>query len=473
MTDYNAQIRRLAELGPRVSGNEAHHALIEDVASQLIALGYDVNRDRHTFDRWDASTVDNSLRIEDADVPLSSVWPYSGETDEAGVTAPLVLVQGGHRKNWKSAAGKIAVIQVQNVDVPASLLLDKWEKEYPFDSIANPVIGAEFAGTDLSKAREAGAVGVIAIWSGIADEAARGQYLPFTRGYQGLPAVWVPQSQRLRVLTAAKRGDTATLTLNAQRSSAGTMDTLWAVSPGTGAHAHEAVLVVTHSDGGNAVEENGHVGLLALARDAAASPHERTIVFVYTAGHLRIPAVTKHGQATTAWLDAHPELWSPHHPGLTAVAGLAIEHLGAKHLRIDPASGRFQPDGTLEPELLYATTPELAKLVRAAWRGASKGEVVPVKPGPLVHLGEGEPLYDQRIPAVALVTGPVYLLAEIEGDLVDIETLTRQIDSFRYLQRHLAGGTDSASFGAVKRANKARRLFALARVLRFMAEHRA
>ncbi|MFK4853628.1 hypothetical protein ACI3KT_18515, partial [Microbacterium sp. ZW T6_19] len=172
------------------------------------------------------------------------------------------------------------------------------------------------------------------------DDEARGQYLPFTRPHQGVPAVWVPESEGDRILAAARRGDQATLTLEATRHHGATMDTVWAVSPGAGPHADESILVVTHSDGGNAIEENGHIGLLALAQDAATIPHDRTIVFVLTAGHLRIPAVTLHGQATTAWLQAHPEMWDADAAGLTAVAGLVIEHLGARRRRDDfPRTG--------------------------------------------------------------------------------------------------------------------------------------
>jgi len=471
MTDYAAQIRRLSDLGPRASGNDAHRALIDDVAAELSALGYTVESDSHSFERWDAPTLSSTLTIGQTVIPLSSAWPYSGETGRAGATAPLVLVRG-LRKNWKSAAGKIAVIEVRNIDVPAKLLLSTWDGDLPFETIANPVIGSELAGTDLTRAREAGVVGVVAVWSGIPDAAAHGQYLPFTRDYQGIPAVWVPESQRNTVLAAAGRGEEATLTLDATKTTDATMDTLWAVSPGNGPHADESVLVVTHSDGGNSVEENGHLGLLALARDAATSPHDRTIVFVYTAGHLRIPAVTKHGQATTAWLDAHPGLWSQKASGLTAVAGLVIEHLGAKHFTVDPSTGAYGPDGTLEPELLYATTTELAELTRALWSGVSPDHATPVKPGALIHLGEGEPLFEHGIPAVALVTGPLYLLAEIDDDLVDIDVLTRQIDSFRRLQTHLAGPVDATSFGTVTLPTRAKKLLATARALRFVATHR-
>lgn len=471
MATYEEQIRRLADLGPRTSGSAAHRAHVEDVAARLAALGYEVGRDTHTFERWDAGAV--GLSVGTTEVEVASAWPYSGETGPAGVTAPLVALRGrGPRRRWRDAAGAIAVVEVDNVDVPTRLLCEPWEWGLPFATAANPVIGSELAGTDLRAAREAGVLGVVAVWRGLPDEAARGQYLPFTRGHQGLPAVWVGESQRERVLAAAARGESATLLLDATRTPGATMDTLWAVSPGTGPRADEAVLVVTHSDGGNAVEENGHVGLLALARDAATVPHERTVVLVVTAGHLRIPAVTTHGQATTAWLTAHPELWSPDGGGLTAVAGLVIEHLGARH-----APGGAEP----EPELLYATTPELARLARATWRGIDDAPATPVRPGALIHLGEGEPLYEHGIPAIALVTGPVYLLAERTGeqgehgerdDLVDVDLLTRQVDSFRRLLAHLAGAPDRASFGRVRRASRAGKALALARVLAFLATRR-
>lgn len=470
MPDYARQLGRLQELGPRLSGTDAHRALITDVAAELAELGYDVHRDPHVFERWEVADSEVALSIAETSVPVSSAWPYSGETPPEGIAAPLVLLDG-RRKNWKAARGKIAVVDVHNADVPTTLLASPWSDSLPFDSTANPVISSELAGTDLTKARAAGVRGVVATWRGLGDEAARGQYLPFTRDYQGIPAIWTPESQRDAIRAAAQRGSTATLILPATRTPGARMDTVWAVSPGTGPHADESILVVTHSDGGNAVEENGHLGLLALARDAAAAPHDRTIVFVCTAGHLRMPAVTAHGQATTAWLDAHPEMWSPDTPGLTAVAGLAIEHLGAKHLHVDPQTGRYEADGSVEPELLYATTRELADLTRAVWHGAAGRSARPVKPGALIHFGEGEPLFERRIPAIALVTGPDYLLADVERDLVDLDALAEQIGSFRRLQAHLAGAENSAAFGRVRLPGKAKKVVAALRAILFLARH--
>ena len=88
-----------------------------------------------------------------------------------------------------------------------------------------------------------------------------------------------------------------------------TTRTIWAVVEGRSA-AHQTVLLVSHSDGTNILEENGHIGLVELARQMVAQPLARTVVFVLTAGHLRIPALTDDGQATSRWLRDHPEWWA-------------------------------------------------------------------------------------------------------------------------------------------------------------------
>lgn len=468
MSSYASQIDRLNALGPRRSGNTAHRTLIDEVAAELAELGYTVERDTHTFERWDPPEHGASLTVRGVAVDISSSWPYSGETGPAGISAPLALISG-RRKRWAEASGRIAVIEIENLEAPASLLLDSWDGDLPSETVANPVIAVELAGSDLTAARAAGVVGVVAVWRGLADDEAQGQYLPFTRPYQGLPAVWIPESEGDRVVAAARRGDEATLTLEATRHPGTTMDTVWAVSPGTGPHADESILVVTHSDGGNAIEENGHIGLLALAQDAATIPHDRTIVFVLTAGHLRIPAVTLHGQATTAWLQAHPEMWDADAAGLTAVAGLVIEHLGARRRRDDSPDTGHADEGA-EPELLYATTPELDALSRRLWKSA--GPIHPVKPGALVHLGEGEPLFEKGIPAIALVTAPASLLAETRHAGIDLDLLARQIDSFRALQRWIAAAPDRGTFGTVHHPGHVRKLLAITRITWFQVRRR-
>ncbi|MCA1390220.1 hypothetical protein I6F20_14200 [Bradyrhizobium sp. IC3123] len=212
---------------------------------------------------------------------------------------------------------------------------------------------------------------MIFAWRGISIFNAKGQYLPFTLPYQNIPAVFVAGDDADFVLDAASRARRATLILDAviERNSA--MRTVWAAVEGRGA-PHETVLVVSHSDGTNIVEENGHIGVVELARQTVAHPLARTVIFVLTAGHLRIPAVTEHGQATSRWLRDHPQWWAGGPGDRHAVAGLVIEHLGAREYRDNPLKNTYGPTGNPAPELLYASTAQLTALIESEWRTPGK-----------------------------------------------------------------------------------------------------
>ncbi|ROO90786.1 hypothetical protein EDD29_8525 [Actinocorallia herbida] len=505
------QVDLLVGLGTRPTGSAAHRALVEDVAARWAALGLEVHRDRHTFTRWEVPPGAARLLVDGQDVEVSSPYPYSGTTGPEGVSGRLHLLDG-LVKHWRRARGGIAVVEVPHREVPFDLLVGDWEGGAPArPPIANPVVTATLFGPSLAAARKAGVRAVVAVWRGLSPGNAEGQYLPFTFPYRDLPALWVAGEEGERVLAAAKAGTEAHLTLDAILTESTRTETIWAISEassdpedpapasrsadaalaespttpggestsdpedprsadavlaeGAGGPGRESILVVSHSDGVNAVEENGHIGLVEMARDAVARPHRRRMVFVLTSGHLRIPAVTAHGQATTAWLAAHPELWAGGPGRSRAVAGLVVEHLGAREFADDPATGDHGPTGALEPELLYATTRQLRDLVLEEWTGPAPAPTEVCAPGPLVHFGEGEPLYEHRIPAVCLVTAPQYLLAETSHDavLTDLPSLQRQVESFIRLQRRLDA---LPSFDPVPAPSRLRKLLATLRAAR-------
>ncbi len=474
-TFFDEQLRYLYSLGHRPTGSDNHAALVDRVAADLARLGLEVHRDTHRLERWGVTPDRLALAVGGLRLTISSAWPYSGETGPEGITAPLTFLDGWCRKNWRAGAGHIAVVAVQRRCVPYRLLFSTWTDEAPPKrTVSHPVISAWVSGIDLRKAKDAGVLAVIAVWKGLADRSAAGQYLPFWEPYEGLPAVWVSENEAEALIRAARVRASATLVVDAVRTADVQTDTVWAVSSGT-VSRDETVIAVTHTDGTNAVEENGHIGLLALAHEAVTKPHDRTIVFVFTTGHFRLPSITCHGPrpsppslapptpraATSAWLDAHPELWSGQNGGKTAVASVVIEHLGALEYATDPVTGTYGPTGRPEPELLYATTKELAERVREDWRGVASGPVVPAKPGALVHLGEGEPFFKRRIPTVALVTSPEYLAAETDDCIVDVAVLTRQCESFQRLLRYLGTTrTSREKLGIVTPPSKFRKALA-------------
>jgi len=467
--DFAEQVDYLDRLGPRPTSNDAHRTLVDDVAKRLAALGLTVNRDPHRFTRWDAPRDDAhlNLTVGGRPVPISSAYPYSGTTGRVGVTGRLHPIRGGLRKNWAAAAGGVAVVQVRHFPFPYDLWVSEWDGPAARDEFDNPVLSATLNGPNLAAARKAGVTAVIAVWKGLPDSVAAGQYLPFTNGYHDLPAVWVAERDGQDLLGAARAGAEAHLVLDAAVIPFSESDTVWAVSEGES--TEETILIVTHSDGTNSVEENGHIGLLELARQATAARHRRTMVFVLTTGHLRIPAVAQHGQATSAWFDAHPDLWAGRPGQARAVAGLVIEHLGARHYATDPVTNAYSPTGRAEPELLYATTPETAAIARRDWNTSTPAQTHVSKPSPLIHLGEGETLYERRIPAVALVTAPEYLLAELDGPLVDVDLLERQVDGFARLLRTLDSAADPAQLGTVTLPSTARKTLSRLRALGILA----
>ncbi|MFJ3669738.1 hypothetical protein ACIPSE_25100 [Streptomyces sp. NPDC090106] len=463
------EIALLDAWGPRLTGNDAHGRLVGHVARRWTDLGLRVQEDVHTFTRWDAPTAQDGLRLTIGDGPAvlpSSAFPYSGATGPDGVRGPLRLL-GGPLPRWSKARDGIAVVELRNRPLPVGRLVRTWDGTEGWGPRSVPLISATLAGAGLARTRKAGVRGVVFVWRDITPDNARDQYVPFTLPYQDLPAVFVAGPEADTVLDAARDGAAATLVLDARLTPRVPTRTVWTVIEGTDL-PDETVLVVSHSDGTNSVEENGHIGLVELARALCAAPPRRTVVFVLATGHLRIPAVTDEGQATTRWLRDHPEYWSGPR---RAVAGLAIEHLGAVEYRDDPTTGRYGPTGAAEPELLYATTRELKHLVDQEWHGPEPGPIRVSAPGPMVHFGEGEPLYQHGIPAVSLVTAPQYLLSTRQDAYVDVDLLLRQLDGFHRLLRRI-DAAPADGLGTVTRPGRVSRTLGTAATLASLLRHR-
>ncbi|MEE3067459.1 MAG: hypothetical protein VYA67_26575 [Actinomycetota bacterium] len=453
-----AELDLLAKLGPRLPGSDAHKRLVAHVAGQWAELGMAVHEDVLGFQRWDPPADPEGLRltVDGQPVEISSAFPYSGTTGPDGVRGRLRLLRGPLPR-WSRARGDIAVVEIRNRELPASAVVGSWDPDDPWGKLASPGAPATLAGLGLKRAARAGVKGVVLVVRGVSAANARGQYAPFTLSYRGIPAVSVAGDAADAVLHAAHRGAPAELVLAATLNKDASMRTVWAAVEGT-RRPQETVLVVTHSDGTNIVEENGHIGLVQLARDVTTQPPQRTIVFVFVAGHLRIPAVTTgHGQATSRWLADHRDWWAGGPGQRRAVSGLVIEHLGALEYREDPATGDYGPTGHAEPELLYASTRELRMLADIEWRGIEPGPTRISEPNELIQFGEGQPLYLERIPNISLVTVPQYLLTTEPGDYVDAALLKRQVDSFARLLRRL-DTLPPASVGTIARHTTLRKI---------------
>jgi hypothetical protein len=270
----------------------------------------------------------------------------------------------------------------------------------------------------------------------------RGQYAPYEGIHWRLPAVYVgvDEGQTLEKLAAA--GGAAHLDLSASDTRAPTR-TLIGTLPGTSA---ERIVVESHTDGMNAIWDNGPIAILAIARHFASLPPEcrpRTMQFVFTTGHLyqHLQGDANRGggaEVVARQLDADYD-----DRGDVALV-VALEHMGAReYAAVDRAHGPgriLKATGLSEPTGIFVgDSPVLAAGVDRAvvshdlrrtivLRGAdTPGAHIPVHKS---FGGEGTE-YDQHlIPTVALVTGPWSLynpafgIEAIDGALLRRQTLT-------------------------------------------------
>lgn len=429
--------QKLASFGPRLTGSESHRSFIHFIEKQVENMGLQVHRSSHRFTKWQAQTWSLSVPRENGApeiIPVSSYFPYSGSTGPDGICAPLVFCG----KNFRGASGKIAVIEVRNIKLPAALLFHQ-RKAVPKTAslpalVSNPVIGSVLSGPDLEKARKAGVLGIICVWKGLSDEAAAGQYLPFTTGPQHCPALWAAGSALTRLQQLEKEGRSVRLVLDAVTDESAESDSLHAVLPGVN---HKKTLIInTHTDGPNACEENGFAGLLSLAHAFSKLPPEsRTfdIVFVFVTGHFQLPQFGIRGQATTRWLQEHPELWDGRGTHAAAVAGLTIEHLGSMEWEDDKTHSSCRPTGQIDRELIYTSSHLMQQILVESIGNRTKLRIVTLNPARSRYFGEGEPLYKAGIPTISLVPAPGYLCAVSDSgfiERIDKQLLYEQIQMF-------------------------------------------
>ena len=279
---------------------------------------------------------------------------------------------------------------------------------------------------NLSKAADAGVKAIVYAWDEISSGNAFGQYVPFHNPYMGCPAVYVAREAARSVMEGAKMGANATLTLAGELVERSTR-TIWTMVEG---EKNETVIINTHTDGVNVVEENGHIALLAKARSLATSPPKRTTVLVFVTGHIHTAAFSNTSRVTSRWLADHPDIAG------NAVFGCCVEHMGAMNWTEDLSRDLYYPTGKQEDEYLFAATQELAVLVQKMWIGAVPNVTRVINPMVgVTQPGEGQPFLAAGIPEISLVTSPSWLLKEWQEDfderqLMDVGAMKRQINSF-------------------------------------------
>lgn len=431
--ELGRQTAEMNKLGERFTGTEAHRTHVERLAKSLRGLGLEVQRDTGEFTRWLATRWGAKVTSPDGatiDLPATSYYPYSGLTGPEGVSGDLVQIPNVLTSERQIVAsgdlrGKVVFIEVAGLPSPlADPSKPPWGFD-PADARFPTHISAVWGGITpglLGDLKKAGVVGAILGWTNISDAQARGQYTPYGRPVQDLPCVWVGKASTASLREAAGRGAKASVILEAQVTPNVAVDTLYAVLPGM---SSESVLIVeSHSDGMNFLEENGSLALLAIAKYFSSTPREsrkRDIVFVIPNHFARSDLLGLPG-----WIERHPDILAK------TAAWITVEHLGCREW-FDNAAGQYVPSGRDEMSFAITDSRGLAGAMLESGRG---GERLAVIRGPRTP-GEGGALHRTGVPGVGFFPAPNYLLSFAQDGHIEkfsktlmhaqVEELTRAI----------------------------------------------
>lgn len=457
---------------PRPTGGTAHKAFVDWLDGRLRAIdGVRVRSLSYKIKRWDARRV--ALRVGGQDVAVAAPLPYSLPTGSGGASAPLAYVPVGEAITAANAAGKIVVRDLKPGSVPFSVFAKGVLGLGGYDPKNLLGSGGDYTRDFLTPvqpqieaAEAAGAKGIVFL-----RELPREQQKDFYAPYEGLvwkvPGVYLGAVESAAVRAAAQAGGSgaqATLTVDATLTPT-TTRTLIATLPGV---SKQRLVVDSHTDGTNALEDNGPIAMLAMARYLSGLPRgcrPRTVQFAFATGHfyqhLLGPGKVRDGgsEQVAAQLD------KDYGKG-TVSAVMVVEHLGA--YRYDVVGGRLARSNEHELALVPVTNSAPLRSATVAMVARQKLDPTAVIQGAdapvadrVPHFcsfgGEGSPYERHLLPVVATIAAPNVLFDPAFGlEAIDFQYMRRQAVGYTTLLLAMSGMSHKALAGDIAQMRAAR-----------------
>jgi hypothetical protein len=421
----------VAKLGARPTGGPAQAAYIGWIRKQLKTVPGLTTADLpFRINRWTARKTALQLTVagRTRTLAVAGPVPYSQPTGRRGVKAPLALVPTGTAIDTANASGKIVVREAPAGSVQQALFLlpvVSWMPPYDPNHTIDP--SANFKGdfiayldriADLKAAAAAGAKGIVFV-KPLPRRQIKGHYEPYEGLAWGTPGVFLGADQGKAITDAIDAGKhpTGRITVRAGFKHV-TTPTVLATLPGA---SPQRIVIDSHTDGTNAVEDNGPVAMVAMARYFAALPkacRPRTLEFAFSTAHFyqRVKSPdTRDGAAE----QLAQRLDADYDKG-TVSAVVVLEHLGAiDYEEVARKTGpgmRLQANGLRAIQFIGVTpSPSLVNAVDGVVQSYDMQRTILLQgsdaPGNTVpsHCsfgGEGTPYEKHLLPTVGVIAAP-------------------------------------------------------------------
>jgi hypothetical protein len=468
---------QMMDFGIRFTGSPAHVRYLDFLESECQATGLTTFHDPpQVFPRWEADYTQCSITLlgSSSATPIEamSYFPGSGNTTNmpgGALTAQVVDVGQGLPQDFAvplatgSLKGKIALVTepvFPMYDLAAYPYYYNYDPNHtmlpntPFNKWSLNILSPQSLVTP-TLAEAAGCAGMIIMMKS-SRKNALGQYISFlstirgdqANGAPGLPTLYIDYKAGRRLKKRLKAGKVkARMVLRSSVFPNTGTDEIVAVLPGANGDPNdptkgENVVIASHTDGTSASEENGPLGMLAIAKYFAQIPRSqrrRTLIFCFATGHF-----TGYTEDTGWFIEHHPEILKK------TAATLTIEHLGQKSFTDDWRNDAYVDDKLPEVGFSYVTSEPAIIATARANHQKEKLLRAPVTNGPV--FGVGRPFSDANIPSYAYITGPNSLYQMDRATCIEGTDAQRMYDEIKTFTRVLASWEtlDKATLGAGK-----------------------
>jgi len=478
--DLYALNQTLASYKDRPTGGSHHLAYYQWLKQQVESIaGLQFKETPYPINLWTPTTV--ALSAGPAGGAMSSVEPsgpvpYAHASPAGGAGGTLAYVPQGTDISQANAAGKIVLRDAETGSTPYyDLDLVSW---WIFDPDLSLTLSATTnyerdAGgydariADLQDAASAGAAGLIFMHSFPRAQVA-GHYAPYEGLRWAIPALYVGADEGAQLKQLAASGGSARIDL-ANTDLAETVNTLTATLPGQSA---ERIIIESHTDGMNAVWDNGPLVMVEMLRYFSQLPLDcrpKTLEFDFTTAHIyqQLFPPMRHGGAgqLARQLDDDYD-----QGGIDYV--LALEHFGALEYQAQPRTdggpGReLVQTGKSEVSTVFISdSPVLVADTLAVIGGRNLSRTIGLHGASLPVVGfppfrdfggEGTPYQEHALPTVAFITGPWSLYNPSFGiEAVDKKLMYQQALAYTDLLHLTAPLPQALLAGAVPAAVLAR-----------------